>query len=336
MTNTPQTVTEEHTIGAWLEHPGGSQVLQGFADKAGLSSESLRALRNIPLKRVLGSQMAPEALQEMVQHANGGNTPETTDVASVGWQEKITPSRFEGKKVIVTGAGSGIGRAVASRIAREGGTVIAADISAEALDSLRDDLPDASIHPVVANIATSEGIEAIIGAADGRVDGLANVAGLSDDFSALHELTDEMLHRVFEVNVFGLMKLSRAVLPLMMEARSGTVVNVASEAALRGSSSGAAYTASKSAVVGVTRSMAYMYEPHGIRVNTVVPGGTMTGMRPVTDDQKYGPGRIRSFSPDTAVALPEELAASITFLLSQDSVNITGAMLTSDAGESVF
>ena len=144
-----------------------------------------------------------------------------------------------------------------------------------------------------------------------------------------------MLERTFNVNVFGLIRLTRAVIPLMLDAGRGAVVNVASEAALRGSSSGLAYTASKHAVLGVTRSMAFMYEPNGIRVNTVAPGGTLTGMRPVITGG-YGPERVQSFSPPVPSALPENLAASITFLLSDDSANVTGAILTSDGGESVF
>nr|WP_254679058.1 SDR family oxidoreductase [Arthrobacter sp. 24S4-2] len=188
------------------------------------------------------------------------------------------------------------------------------------------------------------------------MDCLANVAGLSDDFSAIHEVTDAVLERTFNVNVFGLIRLTRAlirltralirltralirltraVVPLMLDAGRGTVVNVASEAALRGSSSGLAYTASKHAVIGVTRSMAFTYEPNGIRVNAVAPGGTLTGMRPVITGG-YGPERVQSFSPPVPIALPENLAVSITFLLSDDSVNVNGAILTSDGGESVF
>ncbi|MBB3665580.1 NAD(P)-dependent dehydrogenase (short-subunit alcohol dehydrogenase family) [Prauserella sediminis] len=329
-------VTEKSTVGAWLAHSGGAQVLHEFAEKAGLSQDSLRMLRKIPVNRLLSSQLPDGALEQMVKRANGGEIPAHDAATDTGWQERITPSRFDGKTAVITGAGSGIGRAVACRIAREGGRVVAVDISEEGLKGLQQQHPDAEICPVAADIAAAEGVEAIVSAAEGRVDALGNVAGLSDDFSALHELSDEVLHRVFEVNVFGLMKLTRAVLPLMMEAGSGTVVNVASEAAMRGSSSGVAYTASKSAVLGVTRSMAYMYEPFGIRVNTLAPGGTVTGMRPVVDDESYGPGRIRSFQTDTPVALPEEPAASITFLLSDDSVNVTGALLTADGGQSVY
>ena len=334
-TNQPTALTEDSTIGAWLKHPAGSQVIAAFAQKAGMDAASLAMLRNLPLTRMLEASGAPEArsvaraLLDQIAQANEG------DAEPDGWTEVITPGRFTGKTVIVTGAASGIGRAVTSRIAREGGTVIAVDLSAEKLDAVVAAHPGATIRPVAADITDESAIARVIEAAGGRIDALANVAGLSDDFSAIHDVTDDVLERVFNVNVFGLIRLTRAVIPFMLAAGRGSVVNVASEAALRGSSSGLAYTASKHAVLGVTSSMAFMYEPNGIRVNSVVPGGTLTGMRPVTKDG-LGPDRIRSFSAAVPVALPENLAASITFLLSDDSANVSGALLTSDGGESAF
>ena len=328
-------LTEDSTVGAWLGHPAGSLVFSAFTDKIGMEPASLAMLRNLPLTRFLeatGSSepraVAQSLLAEIAPANPGAPEPD-------GWTEVIAPGRFTGKTVIVTGAASGIGRAVASRVAREGGTVIAADVSPDRLDTLAASLPDAVIRPVVADITDESAISRIIDASQGRIDGLANVAGLSDDFSAIHDLSDDVLERVFDVNVFGLIRLTRAVVPLMLAARRGAIVNVASEAALRGSSSGLAYTASKHAVLGITRSMAFMYEPAGIRVNSVAPGGTLTGMRPVVG-AGYGPERVRSYSAPVPIALPENLAASITFLLSDDSANVSGAVLASDGGESAF
>ncbi|GAA2971519.1 NAD(P)-dependent dehydrogenase (short-subunit alcohol dehydrogenase family) [Microbacterium terrae] len=156
-----------------------------------------------------------------------------------------------------------------------------------------------------------------------------------DDFSPIHEVSDETLERVFNVNVFGLIKLTRAVVPFMIEHGHGSIVNIASEAALRGSSAGLAYTASKNAVVGVTKNTAYMYEQHNIRVNAVAPGGTLTGMRP-GKVSAFGQTRLDEHVADAPLALPEALAASITFLLSRDGININGAVLPSDGGESVY
>jgi NAD(P)-dependent dehydrogenase (short-subunit alcohol dehydrogenase family) len=138
------------------------------------------------------------------------------------------------------------------------------------------------------------------------------------------------------VNVDGTFRLIRAVVPAMLEAGSGAIVNVASEAALRGSAAGIAYTASKHAVVGITRSCAFMYGPHGIRVNAVAPGGVATGMALPAEPSEFGQGRVREFlGLIPPIATAEQLAASITFLLADDGVNVNGALLPSDGGWSV-
>lgn len=336
MTDLP-ILSADSTIGTWLTHPVGSPILGGIAAQAGMDADALKLLRNLPLGRLLSmSGSAPEGLADsLVEKANGGPVPAAAEVSGRAWNERVSDGRFAGQTIIVTGAASGIGRAVASRVAREGGRVIAVDLFEERLAELVESLPGRDVVPVAGDITREESIAAIIQAADGRVDGLANVAGLLDDFSGIHEVSDAVLERVFNVNVFGLIKLTRAVVPLMIEAGHGSIVNIASEAALRGSSAGLAYTASKSAVIGITRSSAFMYEPSGIRVNAVAPGGTLTGMRPGALAE-FGDKRVNSHVADVPIAVPEALAASITFLLSDDGVNINGAILPSDGGESVF
>ena len=194
------------------------------------------------------------------------------------WQETITAGRFAGKTVIVTGAGSGIGLATALRVAKEGGRVIAADISSERLDALVAGNAGLDLVPVAGDISTEETVAAVVAAAGGRVDALANVAGIMDHFAPIHEVDDDTWDRVFRINVTALMRLTRAVVPLMLEAGTGSVVNVASEAGLRGSAAGAAYTASKHAVVGLTKNSAVMYGPKGLRFNAVAPGATITNI----------------------------------------------------------
>jgi NAD(P)-dependent dehydrogenase (short-subunit alcohol dehydrogenase family) len=137
------------------------------------------------------------------------------------------------------------------------------------------------------------------------------------------------------VNVEGTFRLSRAVLPRMLEAGAGSIVNITSEAGLRGSAAGAAYTTSKHAVVGLTRSSAFMYGPNGIRVNAIAPGGVATGIAMHFGSefgmQRLGPALALIPPPATAA----QIAASITFLLSDDGTNINGAILPSDNGWSV-
>ncbi|MCP8999365.1 SDR family NAD(P)-dependent oxidoreductase [Pseudarthrobacter sp. RMG13] len=253
------------------------------------------------------------------------------------WQETITNGRFGGKTVIVTGAGSGIGQATALRIAKEGGRVIAADISKERLDSLVEENAGLDLVPVPGDISTEETVAAVLTAAGGRVDALANVAGIMDNFAPIHEVDDELWDRVFRINVTALMRLTRAVVPLMLDAGTGSVVNIASEAGLRGSAAGAAYTASKHAVVGLTKNSAVIYGPKGLRFNAVAPGPTITGIVANFGSQmaaeRLGP-LMQANIPTPATAA--QLAASITFLLSDDGTNLNGAILASDGGWSAL
>ncbi|EZP29223.1 SDR family NAD(P)-dependent oxidoreductase [Microbacterium oleivorans] len=250
--------------------------------------------------------------------------------------EAIT-DRFAGKTIIVTGAGSGIGRATAVRIAREGGRVIATDVVGDRLDDVRAELADFPVDTVVGDVSEAETIERIMLAAGERVDGLANVAGIMDAFLPPSEVDDATWERVLSVNLTGPMRLTRAVLPLMIAAGSGAIVNVASEAALRGSASGAAYTSSKHAIAGFTKSVAFFHGPQGIRANAVAPGAVATNIEaPMRSD--YAAGRIGPILQVVVppVAQPEQPAAAITWLLSDDSANVNGALLPSDGGWSVI
>lgn len=253
------------------------------------------------------------------------------------WQEVITADRFGGKIVIVTGAGSGIGLATALRVAREGGRVIAADISQERLDAVVSGNRSLDLVPVAGDVSSEETVAAVVAASGGRVDALANVAGIMDNFAPIHEVDDEIWDRVFRVNVTAVMRLTRAVVPLMLEAGTGSVVNVSSEAGLRGSAAGATYTASKHAVNGLTKNSAVMYGPKGLRFNAVAPGATITNIVANWGSQlaaeRLGPLMgVNIPTPATAA----QLAASITFLLSDDSTNVNGAILASDGAWSAL
>jgi NAD(P)-dependent dehydrogenase (short-subunit alcohol dehydrogenase family) len=243
------------------------------------------------------------------------------------------PGRFAGKTANVTGAGSGIGRATALRLAREGATVAATDISATRLDELTAGNPGLALIPVTADIATSDGVAAVAASAKGRVDALANVAGIMDGFLPLAEIDDQTWERVFAVNVTSMMRLTRTVLPIMLAAGGGAIVNVSSEASLRGSAAGVAYTASKHAVNGLTKSTAFFYHRQGIRTNAVVPGGVLTNIEGAFRSEQaaavVGPV-LQATLP--SVATPEQVAAAITFLLSDDAANINGAILPCDGG----
>ena len=243
-----------------------------------------------------------------------------------------TPNRFDGQVVIVTGAGSGIGRASAVRFASEGAKVIASDVSQDRLDDLVTDFPDLDIVTVAGDVSLEETAQTLLATAGPRVDVLANIAGIMDGFIPLAEIDDATWERVFAVNVTAVMRLTRAVLPGMIEAGQGAIVNVSSEATLKASASGVAYAASKHAVDGVTKSISVLYGPKGIRANAVAPGATKTNIE-APFKSEWAQERLRPLmAVIPRLAEAEELAASITWLASSDASNVNGVILPVDGG----
>jgi NAD(P)-dependent dehydrogenase (short-subunit alcohol dehydrogenase family) len=357
--STPKPLTGDDSIKTWLEHPVGGPIIRDMLAQAGQDPSVLRPVYRLALKRLVKlskGQFSQQMVDDLVARAAAGEVPvgaaasadasaaaaDATDPddadaagASVDrpeWAERLDQGRFAGKTVIVTGAGSGIGRATASRIAREGGRVVAVDVSQERLDEFSADHAGADVVTLVADITDDAKVAEIVAAAGERIDGLANIAGIMDDMTPIGELTDAVWQRVMRVNVDGTMQLMRAVVPTMLAKGTGSIVNTASEAALRGSAAGVAYTASKHAVVGLTKSTAFMYGPSGLRVNAVAPGPTITNIE-ASFASPLGAERVRqamAILPEAAEA--EALAASITFLLSDDGVNVNGVVLASDGG----
>jgi NAD(P)-dependent dehydrogenase (short-subunit alcohol dehydrogenase family) len=246
-------------------------------------------------------------------------------------------ARFEGRTAIVTGAGSGIGLATALRLADEGARVIASDLSQERLDALVAAHPDAGLVAVAGDVASEETAQALVAAAGDRIDVLVNNAGIMDAFLPAAEVDDATWERVVNVNVTAIMRLTRAVLPKMIDAGGGAIVNVTSEAGLRGSAAGVAYTTSKHAVIGYTKNTAFMYAPKGIRVNAVAPGATATNIEAPWKSE-WAQGRLGPLMQVVipGVATAEQLAAAITWLASDDSANVTGVVLPSDGGWSAI
>jgi NAD(P)-dependent dehydrogenase (short-subunit alcohol dehydrogenase family) len=246
-------------------------------------------------------------------------------------------ARFEGRTAIVTGAGSGIGLATALRLADEGARVIASDLSQERLDALVAAHPDAGLVAVAGDVASEETAQALVAAAGDRIDVLVNNAGIMDAFLPAAEVDDATWERVMNVNVTAIMRLTRAVLPKMIDAGGGAIVNVTSEAGLRGSAAGVAYTTSKHAVIGYTKNTAFMYAPKGIRVNAVAPGAVATNIEAPWKSE-WAQGRLGPLMQVVipGVGTPEQLAAAITWLASDDSANVTGVVLPSDGGWSAI
>jgi NAD(P)-dependent dehydrogenase (short-subunit alcohol dehydrogenase family) len=253
------------------------------------------------------------------------------------YREQLVSGRFAGRTIVITGAGSGIGLATTLRVAAEGGRVIAVDLSAQNLATLMAEHPEFDLVPVVSDITTPDGIDAIVAACGPAVYGLVNCAGLMDNFSPIGEVSDAEFSRIMDVNVWGTLRTTRALIGLMSSELSGSIVNVGSMASLGGGAGGVAYTASKHAVVGITKSTAVMYASQNIRCNAVAPGAVITPIPKNITSQLGG----RVLGPILASTMPslaraESVAATITFLLSDDSANTTGAIVTSDGGWSAL
>lgn len=245
---------------------------------------------------------------------------------------------FKNKCVIVTGAGSGIGRAAVIEFAKQGARVLVADINEETADEVV-----AQIHAlggaavaVVGDLGDQNTVEKVVSTSirvHGGLDVLVNNAGIMDSMSANDEVTIEEWERVLRVNLTAPFLLSRAALPHMLSQGKGAIVNTASEAGLRGSCAGTPYTVSKHGIIGLTKSDAIMYRTRGIRVNAVAPGGTKTNISVVPIPGNKGPEVLGTYMANVGkIAGAEEVAAAIVFLASDLASDITGVVLPVDGG----
>lgn len=244
--------------------------------------------------------------------------------------------RFTDKVVMVTGAGSGIGRASAVRIAAEGGSVVCVDLNADAVAATVAQIvaADGEATASVCDVGNENNVQASVAACIeryGSLYALVNMAGILrfDDTAALQ--TNDW-QKVIDINLTGTMYLCRAVLPHLLETK-GNIVNAASTAALAGLPCGLAYSASKGAVLAMTRSIAVEYAKRGVRANCVCPGDINTGMTddisfPETMDFDLMP-RIMSL---TGAREPEVVAGLIAMLASEDGAHITGEDIRVDGG----
>jgi len=249
--------------------------------------------------------------------------------------------RLEGKVVIITGAGSGIGFAMATLFSNEGAKIVAGEWNEKTLAKVIDDVRAAGgeITGVKANVANRAEAESLVDKAVstyGRIDVLCNNAGVMDVMAGVSEVTDEIWQRVLGINVNGPMYLSRRAIPIMLTQGSGSIINTASVAGIRGGAAGVAYTVSKHALIGLTRNTAWMYGTKGIRCNAMACGGVETNIMTSVDMTKINPegakrtGVYTSIMP--ALLKPIDIANLALFLASDESRHINGAIIPADAG----
>ena len=233
--------------------------------------------------------------------------------------------RFGGKRALVTGAGSGIGAAVARRLAGEGAAVVLADLQLEPVRELAAELGAEALELDVRD-------EAQVAAATAGLDVLVNVAGIGSTTTAPDTPLD-VWEDVFAVNARGTFLCCKHAIPDMTTRGGGAIVNVASVAALVGLKRRAAYCASKGAVVSLTRALAVDHVSDGIRVNAVCPGTVDSPwVRRLVEDAGESLDELRARQPLGRLGTPEEVATAVAYLASDDAAFVTGTAFVIDGG----
>lgn len=248
----------------------------------------------------------------------------------------VAESSSKRRVAVVTGAASGIGWATAERLSADGDVVVCLDREVSGLDDRVAGLVGEAIVQQC-DVTDETSVDAAVAAVRERfgvVDLLANVAGVATAAQTADVAIDEW-QRILDVNLTGTFLMTQRFLPLLSEGGTGSVVNVASVAGLRGWRYMAAYSASKGGVVALSRSLAVEFGGRGVRVNCVCPGGVDTplaaGLPTVPDAD---PALLQRTQPliTPAVAQPEEIAAAIAYLASPDARMMTGSVLVIDGG----
>lgn len=247
--------------------------------------------------------------------------------------------KLQNKIAVVTGAASGMGKAIAILYAKEGAKVVVADINEDGIEQTVDEIKSGGgvATGAVASIMKESDIESMIDTAVntyGTLDILVNNAGMMDNMVPAADVTDDLWDKVLAVNVTGLMRATRKALSVFLEKNNGIIVNMASSAGLAGSRAGAAYTASKHAVVGLTKNVGFQYADRGIRCNAIAPGGVNTNIgTTMAEPNEFGMERAMSgINLNPRNGDPEEVASIALFLASDDSRFVNGDVIRADAG----
>ncbi len=251
--------------------------------------------------------------------------------------------RLTGKTIIVTGAGSGMGEAMAKLFAQEGARIVAADIRLETVERVVSDIKEAGgeAMAVASDIAKPNAATELVQQAleaYGKLEVLVNNAGIMDGMEGVEDISDERWDHVFAVNTTGTMRLMREAVKHFKEVKGGVILNNISIGGLNGARAGAAYTASKHAVIGLTKNTAFFYAGEGIRCNGIAPGAVETNIgQSMTNLNEFGMGRaMLGMGLNPRAGQPDEIAKLALFLVSDEASFINGAIVVADGGWSAY
>ena len=245
-------------------------------------------------------------------------------------------SRFTGKRVIITGTGSGIGRATALLFAAEGATVACLDLKGADETAATITADGGTAYAYVCDVSNSATVKSVVdtaAAAMGGIDILLNIAGIGH-FAWTHEEDPDWFDRIVGVNLNGTFYMCRYALPYLLETGNGVIVNTASNAGLMGLPWSAAYCSSKGGVVQLTRALAFEYRGKNVRVNAVAPGGTNTNIVNSFTTLPEGADfrEMSKMMSPMGQAEPSEMAETFAFIASQQARFMTGSIVSVDGG----
>lgn len=251
--------------------------------------------------------------------------------------------KLENKTAIVTGAASGMGKAIAILFAAEGANVVVADLKPDAIAEVVNAIIDfgGKAVGIVCNVGLEADIKRLIdGAIDNysTVDILVNNAGVMDNFEPVDQVSNEQWDRLMNINLNGPFYACRLAIPIMLKQGSGSIINIASVGGLNGSRAGVAYTASKHALIGLSKNIGFMYAQKGIRCNAIAPGGVKTNIaQSMGQPNEFGYGRATiGGGVMPRMGEPEEIAKTALFLASDDSSFVNGSVVTADGGWTAY
>ncbi len=245
-------------------------------------------------------------------------------------------SRFTDKRVIITGTGSGIGRATALLFAAEGATVACLDLKGADETAATITADGGTAYAYVCDVSNSATVKSVVdtaAAAMGGIDILLNIAGIGH-FAWTHEEDPDWFDRIVGVNLNGTFYMCRYALPYLLETGNGVIVNTASNAGLMGLPWSAAYCSSKGGVVQLTRALAFEYRGKNVRVNAVAPGGTNTNIVNSFTTLPEGADfrEMSKMMSPMSQAEPSEMAEAFAFIASQQARFMTGSIVSVDGG----